>query len=266
VELSNIGTLAASICYVAAAIAVITRLFHVKGPHLVTVLTFGCLAIICHTLMIGQSLFSQSSVNFSLPNVVSLVTLVISLTITTIALRFKINLLIPVTYGFAGLWQLIMFFIPQSPHIPLLAGKLAVVSHITLALIAYCILVIATLYAFQVSYINVKLKEKKLLAVSHLPPLMQVEKQLFLILFIGTVFLFISELTGFAFLDNFLAKENAHKTVLSLMALCLYVVILWGHFKKGWRGHRVLLMTNTATVLLTLAYFGSRFVKEFLLS
>jgi len=266
VDFGNFGALAAFICYIAATIAVVARLFHSKGPHLITVLTFGCLAIIFHTLSIGQSLFNQNEINFSLPNVVSLVTLVISLTITTIALRLKINLLIPVTYGFAGFWQLILFFIPKSPHIPLIAGKLAVVSHITLALVAYCILVIATLYAFQVSYINIKLKEKKLVAVSHLPPLMQVEKQLFVILLIGTVFLFISELTGFAFLENFLAKNNAHKTVLSLMALLLYLVILWGHYKKGWRGHKVLVMTNTATGLLTLAYFGSRFVKEFLLS
>lgn len=265
-DFGNFGVLAAFACYIAATIAVVTRLFHSKGPHLVTVLTCGCLAIIFHTLTIGQSLFSQNEVNFSLPNVISLVTLVISLTITTIALRFKVNLLLPVTYGFAGIWQFIVFFLPQSPHIPLLAGKLAVVSHITLALVAYCILVIATLYAFQVSYINLKLKEKKLLAVSHLPPLMQVEKQLFIILFIGTTFLFISQLTGFAFLESFLAKSNAHKTVLSLMALLLYVVILWGHYKKGWRGHKVLVMTNTATVLLTLSYFGSRFVKEFLLS
>jgi ABC-type uncharacterized transport system permease subunit len=117
-----------------------------------------------------------------------------------------------------------------------------------------------------VSYINLKLKEKKFSAVNHLPPLMQVEKQLFVLLLLGTVFLFVSQLTGFVFLENYIAKSNAHKTIFSLMALVLYAVILWGHYNKGWRGHRVLLMTNTATLLLTLGYFGSRFVKEFLLS
>ena len=94
---------------------------------------------------------------------------------------------------------------------------------------------------------------------------MQVERQLFSILSLGTAILFISEIIGFLFLDGFLAKENAHKTVLSLMAFALYAVIVWGHFKNGWRGHRVLILMITASSLLTLAYFGSRFVKEFLL-
>ena len=95
---------------------------------------------------------------------------------------------------------------------------------------------------------------------------MQVEKQLFTILIMGTVCLFASQLIGLLFLDGFWAKENLHKTVLSLIALAIYVIILAGHFYQGWRGHRVLLLTITASVLLTLSYFGSRFVKEFILS
>jgi ABC-type uncharacterized transport system permease subunit len=94
---------------------------------------------------------------------------------------------------------------------------------------------------------------------------MQVEKQLFSILTIGTAVLFVSEVIGFVFLDGFLAKDNAHKTVLSLLSFALYCLILWGHFEKGWRGHRVLVLMISASGLLTLAYFGSRLVKEFIL-
>jgi ABC-type uncharacterized transport system permease subunit len=142
---------------------------------------------------------------------------------------------------------------------------LVLLSHISFALIAYCVLIIATLFAFQVTYINLKLKSKNLSAVAHLPPLMQVERQLFAILTIGTAILFVSQLIGFVFLEGFLNKENAHKTLLSILSLVLYSLILWGHFKKGWRGHRILLLVISASVLLTLAYFGSRFVKEFIL-
>ena len=70
---------------------------------------------------------------------------------------------------------------------------------------------------------------------------------------------------GFVFLDGFLAKDNAHKTVLSLLSFALYCLILWGHFEKGWRGHRALVLMISASGLLTLAYFGSRLVKEFIL-
>lgn len=210
-------------------------------------------------------MFTNDAPNFALSNVISLVSLVITIIVTLIALKYKINLLLPVAYGFAGIWQFVSLFIPQTASFPLQIENLPVYSHVTVALVAYCILIIATLYAFQVAYINFKLKNKNLLAVSHLPPLMQVEAQLFTILALGTACLFLSELTGFLFLDDFFAKEKAHKTVLSLIALVLYCFILFVHYRMGWRGHKVLVLTISATSLLTLAYFGSRFVKEFLL-
>jgi len=265
VNFLTIGSSVAFISYMIATAAIVTRLFHPKGPNLIFVLSFGCIAIIAHTLTSTQFIFVHQEINFSLPNVIALVSLIITLIFTTIALKYKVNLLLPVVYGFAGIWQLVMIFIPPVAEIALTADKLILITHITLALIAYCVLIIATLYTFQVAYINFKLKSKNLTAVSHLPPLMQVENQLFIILALGTFCLFVSELVGFIFMDNFISKETAHKTVLSLIALGLYLAILWGHFRKGWRGHRVLVLTISASALLTLSYFGSRFVKEFLL-
>ncbi|MFT5755500.1 MAG: ABC-type uncharacterized transport system permease subunit [Alteromonadaceae bacterium] len=266
VNLSNIGSFIAFASYLLATLAVVFRLFHPKGPSIVVVLSFASIAIIAHALSNGEILYSNEIINFSLPNVISLVSLIITLTVSAIALRYKINLLLPVVYAFAGVWQLVMIFIPTIGQAPLVIEKLPIISHITLALIAYCVLIIATLYAFQVAYINLKLKSKNLLAVSHLPPLMQVEGQLFIILAIGTSCLFASELVGFIYLENFISKANAHKTVLSLLSLCVYITILWGHYKQGWRGHRVLVLVIIASTLLTLAYFGSRFVKEFILA
>ena len=261
-----IGSSMAFIAYMLATMAIVSRLFHPNGPNLERVLILATTAIAIHLFNDAQLFFIQDGINFSLPNVISLVSLIITITISVVALRVKVNLLLPVIYGFAGIWQLARIFIPTSESIPLVAEKIILVSHISLALIAYCILIIATLYAFQVTYINLKLKNKNLTAVVHLPPLMQVEKQLFTILAVGTLFLFASELIGLAFLEGFFAKEKIHKTVLSLMALLIYAVILLGHYLQGWRGHRVLVLTVTASALLTLSYFGSRFVKEFLLS
>jgi ABC-type uncharacterized transport system permease subunit len=266
VNLSDIGSFIAFVSYLLATLAIFSRLFHPKGPNIIIVLFLACIAIVAHTLSNGEFLYSNETINFSLPNVISLVSLLITLTVSAIALRYKINLLLPVVYGFAGFWQLVMIFIPTIGQTPLLAEKMSIVSHVTLALIAYCVLIIATLYAFQVAYINFKLKSKNLLAVSHLPPLMQVEGQLFVILAIGTFCLFASELVGFVYLENFISKSNAHKTVLSLFSLSLYVITLWGHYRQGWRGHRVLILVTSASALLTLAYFGSRFVKEFILA
>ena len=260
-----LGSSLAFLLYMLATLAIITRLFHPKGPNITLVLSLAAAAISIHACNDGWLFFSQEKINFNLPNVISLVSLIITVVVTLVALRFKVNLLLPVIYGFTGLWQLIIIFLPPIESIPLVIEKVILLSHISFALIAYCVLIIATLYAFQVTYINFKLKSKNLTAVAHLPPLMQVERQLFNILAVGTAILFISEMIGFAFLDGFLAKENAHKTVLSLLSLLTYSIILWGHYVRGWRGHRVLVLMVSASALLTLAYFGSRFVKEFIL-
>lgn len=252
--------------YAIATLIVISRLFHPKGPNILFVLTLGSIAIIFHTLATGQFIFTENNINFALPNVISLVSLVITLSVTAMAMKYKVNLLLPVAYGFAALWQLLSAFIPHDSKMPLIAEDFAIASHVTIALIAYCILIIAMLYAFQVAYINMKLKDKNLMAVSNLPPLMQVEGQLFAILAVGTICLLLSQVIGLVFLEDFISKNNAHKTVLSLIALAIYGTTLWGHYKQGWRGHRVLVLTISASVVLTLAYFGSRFVKEFLLS
>jgi ABC-type uncharacterized transport system permease subunit len=94
---------------------------------------------------------------------------------------------------------------------------------------------------------------------------MQVERQLYIILLLGSFCLLLSQVLGFLFLDGMISNLNAHKTILSLIACSIYFLTLWGHFKQGWRGQRVLLLTVIASFILTLAYFGSRFVKEFLL-
>ena len=260
-----IGSSLAFLLYILATLATVTRLFHPKGPNITLVLSLAAAAIVVHAFNDALLFFTQDTINFNLPNVISLVSLTITVVVTLVALRFKVSLLLPVIYGFTGLWQLVILFIPPIDSIPLVVEKVILLSHISFALIAYCVLIIATLYAFQVTYINLKLKSKNLTAVAHLPPLMQVEKQLFSILTVGTAILFISEVIGFFFLDGFLAKENAHKTILSLLSFALYCLILWGHFEKGWRGHRVLVLMVSASGLLTLAYFGSRFVKEFIL-
>jgi ABC-type uncharacterized transport system permease subunit len=68
------------------------------------------------------------------------------------------------------------------------------------------------------------------------------------------------------FLDNMFAREQAHKTALSLLAWGLYSIILIGHSAFGWRGKPVIWSTIAGGVLLTLAYFGSRFVREVILN
>jgi len=266
VGLTTIYASIGSLGYLIGAISLFSRLFHPKGPNILLSLSLGSIAIVMHTLLLSEQMFAQPAVNFNLANVISLVALLISLITTGLALKYKVNLLLPVVYGFSGIWLTIEALTHPSALIPLAADKMLIITHITIALISYAILVIATLYSYQVNYINSKLKTKNISDMKYLPPLMQVERQLFFILSLGTLCLLISEITGFIFLENMFSKENAHKSVLSIVALIVYLITIRGHWSRGWRGQKVMVLLSVATLLLTLSYFGSRFVKEFLLS
>ncbi|MDX8919040.1 cytochrome c biogenesis protein CcsA, partial [Salmonella enterica] len=43
----------------------------------------------------------------------------------------------------------------------------------------------------------------------------------------------------------------------------VYIVLLWGHYREGWRGRRVVWFNVAGAGILTLAYFGSRILQQF---
>jgi ABC-type uncharacterized transport system permease subunit len=160
----------------------------------------------------------------------------------------------------------LLVFTPVDWGADISAGH-GLVFHITLSLVAYGILALATLYALQTSYLNRVLKNRKgHILLSKLPPLMTVEKYFFNLLALGTFVLFIALGSGFVFLDDMFAQQQAHKTILTSLAALLYLIAVILHRASGLRGRIIVVLTVIASTLLTLGYFGSRFVKDFLLS
>jgi ABC-type uncharacterized transport system permease subunit len=72
-------------------------------------------------------------------------------------------------------------------------------------------------------------------------------------------------ISGAVFSDDWFSRHNLHKNVLSTLGLFVFVILLTGHRLAGWRGRVANGLTMTGSLLLTLAYFGSRFVREVLL-
>ncbi|MGI5310073.1 cytochrome C assembly family protein [Rheinheimera sp. WS51] len=256
----------ALVAYLVATASVSLRIFHPAGPHFKTTFSAASLAIVLHMLALTALLFTADGQNFSLLNVISLICWLITVAITVIALRTPTILLLPVVYGFASLVQLATLVTPQYSQIQHFEQHLSLLTHIFLAFIAYAVLVMAMLYSLQVTYISNKLKRKDFTAVSrHMPPLVYAEKLQFRLLLTGTILLGLALLSGALFMDNWLAKDNLHKNVLSFIAFLVFALLCWGHACQGWRGKTANMLTISGSLLLTLAYFGSRFVREVLL-
>jgi ABC-type uncharacterized transport system permease subunit len=102
--------------------------------------------------------------------------------------------------------------------------------------------------------------------VQSLPPLNTMERVLFELIWAGMALLSVSIISGLIFIDNMFAQHLAHKTVLSFVAWGVLAVLLTGRYRFGWRGMRAVKWTLWGCGFLPLAYFGSKFVLEILLT
>jgi len=195
--------------------------------------------------------------NLSLINIGSAVSLVIGIVMTIVATINRGWFLLPIVYIFAMIHLSTATLIPGEfiTHLEASPGLLV---HIGLALFSYSVLIIATLYAFQLAWLDHMLKTKRLTFSADMPPLMSIERKMFHITQVGVILLTLTLCTGLLYFQNMFIGENLHKAVLSIMAWCVYIVLLWGHYRNGWRGRRVIWLSLVGVLLLTLAYFGSR--------
>jgi len=139
-------------------------------------------------------------------------------------------------------------------------------THILFSLLAYSILSIAVAQAILL-YIQDKYLHNKHPSgfLQSLPSLETMQILLFRIIALGVIALSISLLSGFIYLDDMFAQHLVHKTILSLIAWAVFVVLLIGHYKFGWRGKIAIKWSLSGFTLLMLAYFGSKFVIELVL-
>lgn len=229
-----------------------------SGAYRRLALLSATVAMLGHGVLIWLRIFGvQAGQNLSLLNVGSLISLIICVVMTMAASRNRGWFLLPIVYIFAMIHVAFITLMPGEfiTHLEATPGLMV---HIGLALFSYAVLIIAALYAFQLTWLDYLLKNKKLNFHSDMPPLMGIERKMFHITQVGVVLLTLTLATGLFFMRDWFVAENRHKAVLSFVAWLVYIVILWGHYRQGWRGRRVLWLSVLGVLLLTLAYFGSR--------
>jgi ABC-type uncharacterized transport system permease subunit len=80
----------------------------------------------------------------------------------------------------------------------------------------------------------------------------------------GFGFLTLALFTGFVFVTNLFTQNLVQKTVLSLIAWLVFGVLLIGRMRFGWRGRSAVQWTLSGFAILAVAYFGVKFVLEYL--
>lgn len=266
---STIGLILAGITFLFASFITAKAIYADDKVNYKLLFSSSLVAIILQLVSVQAILFASDGLHFSFAAMCLLINVLIVSALTIRSLKFVNLMILIVTYLFSALLSFGLLLLPNDSFAftgAAISSSAPLFVHIVLSLAAYCILIIASLYALQFRYIDAKLKAKTLSLNSHLPPLNAVEQQQFRLMTIGVSLLTLALLTGFAFLNDMWSGDHAHKTVLSLIAWVMFLILTLGHKQYGWRGTNSAIVTILASLILTLAYFGSRFVKEILLN
>lgn len=224
------------------------------------VLILGYIACVLHLLNISSLLVRADGLNFTLVNVASLISLIMSLLATLALPRWK-TVWFPVAIIYAlGIICITVSNFVSGSVIKQLAENSGLLFHLSMAICAYALFFIALLYAVQLKWLDRKLKNKKMILSPTLPALMTVERHFFNLTLIAQSLLTVALVTGMIYLHNFFANEHIHKAIFSCLAWLVYAILLLGQWKLRWRGNRVLIYSISGMILLTFAYFGSRLV------
>ena len=257
----------ALVCYLSAGVLYTQQFFKQINNRTSLSQVLLMIALIGHlALLVINTHGSGSAEQLSLAFVATMLAWLVTLTML-ITHKFIRNLLfLPVVCFVSAFIISIDMFFPATTGITV-TMSVGVIIHILLSLIAFGLLSISMLYACQLAYINYQLKQKsKMMLTGQLPPLMSVERILYQLMTAGSTFLFIALLSGFVFVPDMFAQGYAHKTVLSSIALVSYLACILLYKFVGLSTRITLIFNFLGLFLLTLGYFGSRFVREFLLT
>lgn len=244
--------------------ALITKDSIKNTPHKSSIIP-AWLAVFIH-FSYTFSLFSQQQdLNFSLFNAASVISSLISLLLLLATLNKPVEKLGLAVFPLASITLLVTLLIPEQIYaIQINNWQMAV--HILSSIIAFSLLNIAAIQAILLAIQEHQLRtHPPKQFIQTLPPLQTMESLLFQMIATGILFLTISLISGFVFIEDLFAQHLVHKTVLSIIAWVAFTGLFIGRIKFGWRGQTAVKWTLVGFSLLLLAYFGSKLVLEIIL-
>lgn len=252
------------VLYLLTTIAAALTLRYRQPRKSVFLALFGC-ALLAHGLSLSQTLITPAGYRLDLLEMLTLIVWSTNLLILLLAFNHNLTLVIMVTAPLGALVELAATHAWGGvlPRQQLPAG---IAAHALLSVSAYALLALATLQALYLYFLNKQLHRHRLTGISrYLPPLQTMESLLFGLITFGQLLLTASLITGFLFIQDLFAQHLVHKTLLSIVAWLLYSILLWGHWRHGWRGNTAVRWILTAFATLMLAYFGSKLALEVIL-
>lgn len=223
--------------------------------------------LIGHAFLVSRAIVAADGVDLSLANALSAVAGLTALFAWLGSLTRSLPGVAVVALPVAALaaWLPLVF---RNPHRFSFSEEPWAALHIAVALIAYALLIVATLQALMLMGLQKRLhRGLPEPNAGELPPLLTMEQFLFRIVGAGYALLTLTLATGIFFSEQLFGKPLTlnYKTVFSVLAWFAFGALLVGRHRFGWRGRTALNWILFGSALLLLAYVGSKFVLEVIL-
>lgn len=225
-------------------------------------------AALLHAAILYFDLRAEHGLNLALTHAVSLIAWVVVALFLAVSLSKPIENLGIFIMPVAAVTVLLEWLWP-SPGLHLPQTSLLSFVHIIVSILAYGLLSIAAVQSLMLSIQERHLRQKHVTRLFQaLPSLETMEGFMFQMISLGFFLLTLTLVSGVFFSDALFGKPLifTHHIVLSVFAWIAFAILLIGHYRFGWRGRSASRWMVGGFVLLVLAYFGSKFVLEIVLS
>lgn len=222
-------------------------------------------ALSLHFVAFGLGVATPEGLDLSLTHALSIVAaLTVAVALGTGALE-KLPPVAMVVLPVAGVAALLPAFAPSVHRFPYASAPWAI-AHIAVALLAYAFFIVAAAQALVMTGL-VKRLHRGVTDGDATPPLLTLESALFRLIAIGFVLLSAAMASGALFSEEIFGRpfEFTHKNLFTVASWLVFGALVVGRWGYGWRGRRALRWILAGTVLLILAYLGSKFVLEVIL-
>jgi ABC-type uncharacterized transport system permease subunit len=260
--ITSLGALILYICATSYLFTLLVQRQSLQQPWLFAMISSG---LALHAAGIYHLMITSAGIDLSITRAFSLVTVTINTIVMISSLKKPLHnlfvLLLPLSIA-----AVLLTLIDNKGPLFLPSMNFGIGLHVVLSIVSYSLLAVATLQALLLHWQNSHLKNRQITGfIRHLPPLQTMEALVFELLWVGVILLAAAIGLGALYIENMFAQHLVHKTVLSLIALGVFTILLYGRVRWGWRGNRATRWVLTGFCMLMLAYFGSKLVLEVIL-
>ncbi len=259
----------ATLLYLLAAIVLLKRLasgIEAQGSTKHAALASGAIAAALHAATVYNAVGVEQGLNLSFFIALSFTSWLAASLILLSALRQPIENLGIAVFPFAAITLFLQGYQAES-GVMISLDSTGLQAHILLSAISYSLLTLAAIQALLLAIQNKQLRNRHPGGfIRALPPLETMESMLFRLIAIGYLLLSLSLLSAVPYTQNIFEQHLVHKTILSISAWVVFAILLWGRWRFGWRGRKAIRWTLSGFAVLMLAYFGSKLVRELILS